>query len=1294
MPIFQKSVIKKYLSNLDKEQVESAYQIFRKNYSPTKIEEIKRLKEEEYQDGFLRDLFVDVLGYTLKPDDNYDLVREFRNQADGRKADGAILKNDKAIAVIELKSTKTKDLKSITEQAFNYKINQADCKYVITSNFQKLRFYIDYTNEFEEFNLFYLDKENFELLYLILSKESIFSDLPLKLKEETKFHEQEISGKLYKDYSDFKNKLFDNLIINNAEHDKLTLFKKSQKLLDRFLFVLFAEDSGLLPPNSISRIVKRYEILKDEDAYKPLYDIFKQYFGYMNTGRKGKTPADNIPEYNGGLFYPDELLDNLKIDDEILIKDLLNLSEYDFNTEVDVNILGHIFEHSLSAMEHAQLTDTDIPFIPKEKAPLRKKDGIFYTPKYITKYIVENTLGTLCSEKRKELDIVEIEFDGTYRLKEGKLSAKGKKLFQKLQDYKDWMFSLKIVDPACGSGAFLNQALNFLIEEHKNIDDIIAELTNTALRLFDTEKAILENNLYGVDINEESVEIAKLSLWLRTAQKGRKLSVLSNNIKCGNSLIDDPEIAGDKAFDWHKEFPGIFRKKKKKIWHITTATHNSRYSQRMFDNYVKTGKPVWLSEKEEIIVTQTIREIAEKDNLNIVAYNICGDHVHLLLVCEEKELPKIVQKLKSMSARACNIAMGRTVAAKGEHAPPKGQGISSATSEQAATSEPAPMSASHSVPHIGACSNAKHAPVIPKRGKTQYHLWTQKFGQKEITSNEQLENTINYIKNNRKKHQLPENKELQIHKLCCSRQDAFRTEYTGGFDVVIGNPPYVRLQGLKANYEKESFFYEKTYQSATANYDIYALFIEKAFKLINKNGGVCFIQPHKFLISDFGIGIRGFLLKHKAVESLLHFGSNMVFKDASTYTCILKLTYNNSEIKFKHLEPEKIDFITDYDKISYDKLTENKWNLTNTNITKVLDKLKLQLLTVKDVFAKIFQGIATSGDKVYLIKGKEKGNYIYGYSQQLDKVVEVEKGLVKPMLKGEDISKYKKLNNQYWVIFPYLLKEGKAEPMTEDYLQENFQKGYTYLKENEEFLRGREHHRFDNSKEWFLFGRNQGVSNVEREKITTPEISLGTNMTYDKGIFYHNTKVYSFIKKDSVKEAYKFFLPILNSSLMWFFIKNTGYELRGGYFTFKTNYLNPFPLPKLENITDQQIFIEKADLMLSLNKQLQEKKNKFLNRVKDNLCLTGHVPLTKISKKLEAFYDYDFKTFVVELKKQKVKLSLTHQVEWEEFFIAYKTEINQLQDEINATDKEIDEMVYKLYELTEDEIEIIEKNIG
>jgi len=129
--MFQKSVINKYLSNLDKEKVDKAYQVFKGNYSPVKIAEIIKLKEEEYQDGFLRDIFVDVLKYIIKPEENYNLVREFKNKSDGKKADGAILKDGKAIAVIELKSTKTKNLKSITQQAFNYKNNQPDCKYII-----------------------------------------------------------------------------------------------------------------------------------------------------------------------------------------------------------------------------------------------------------------------------------------------------------------------------------------------------------------------------------------------------------------------------------------------------------------------------------------------------------------------------------------------------------------------------------------------------------------------------------------------------------------------------------------------------------------------------------------------------------------------------------------------------------------------------------------------------------------------------------------------------------------------------------------------------------------------------------------------------------------------------------------------------------------------------------------------------------------------------------------------------------------------------------------------------------
>jgi hypothetical protein len=279
---------------------------------------------------------------------------------------------------------------------------------------------------------------------------------------------------------------------------------------------------------------------------------FKKYFEYLNTGFKGK--KYDVFAYNGGLFKPDEILDTIKIDDKLLFKHTLNLSQYDFDSEVDVNILGHIFENSLNELDEikAQLAGETID---KNKSK-RKKDGVFYTPKYITKYIVENTVGKLCEEKKNEFQIVDEEYIADKKRQKKTIKA----LIDKLTKYRKWLLQLTICDPACGSGAFLNQALDFLINEHKYIDELQAKLFGDAMVMSDVEKSILENNLFGVDLNEESVEIAKLSLWLRTAQPNRKLNDLNNNIKCGNSLIDDVAIAGDKAFNWQHEFPQIFAK--------------------------------------------------------------------------------------------------------------------------------------------------------------------------------------------------------------------------------------------------------------------------------------------------------------------------------------------------------------------------------------------------------------------------------------------------------------------------------------------------------------------------------------------------------------------------------------------------------------------------------------------------------------------------------------------------------------------------------------------------------------
>lgn len=556
MPLFQKSVISKYLKAQNKEHLISKWKSYSDHFlNPRVQEEIKGLKEEQYQGEFLEDLFVKILGYT-KPasssETKFNLTTEYKNVKDSKKADGAIIFEDKVKAVIELKGTNTTDLGKIEVQAFGYKNNQPDCVYVITSNFEKLRFYIDNAIEHIEFNLFTLTEEEFQLLYLCLGYDNLSQNVGKKIKEESLSEEDVITKKLYKDYSLFKRELHQNLVLLNPDYEPLELFKKSQKLLDRFLFLFFGEDRHLLPPNSVRQIITDWDKLQELDVYMPLYDRFKQYFSYLNTGYKSKNY--DVFAYNGGLFKPDEILDAIKIDDNLLYKHTLKLCEYDFASEVDVNILGHIFENSLNELDEikAQLEGQEID---KSKTK-RKKDGVFYTPKYITKYIVENTVGKLCEEKKQALEILEEEYFTDK--KRQKKTIQG--LVEKLDAYRKWLLQLTICDPACGSGAFLNQALDFLIEEHQYIDELQAKLFGDALVMSDMENSILENNLFGVDLNEESVEIAKLSLWLRTAQPNRKLNDLNGNIKCGNSLIEDETVAGDKGFKWQEAFPKVFEK--------------------------------------------------------------------------------------------------------------------------------------------------------------------------------------------------------------------------------------------------------------------------------------------------------------------------------------------------------------------------------------------------------------------------------------------------------------------------------------------------------------------------------------------------------------------------------------------------------------------------------------------------------------------------------------------------------------------------------------------------------------
>ncbi len=1280
MSFFQNSVISKYQKAIDKQAVAAAYAKFKAHFHNPEIQEnIRNSKEEQYQGEFLIDLFVTVLGYTKNPTPGFNITTEYKNVKDSKKADGAILLAKEhapspVIAVIELKGTETTDLNKIENQAFGYKNNQPDCVYIITSNFEKLRFYIDNAIEHLEFNLFTLGEKDFELLWLCLSYESIAKGLPKRIKDESISHEDAITKNLYNDYSLFKRELHLNLVALNPQNDALMLFKKSQKLLDRFLFLFFAEDRQLLPPNSAQLILDDWRDLQERDVEIPLYARFKKYFEYLNTGFKGK--RYDVFAYNGGLFKPDELLDALKIDDELLYRHTLKLSEYDFDSEVDVNILGHIFENSLNELDEikAQLEGQEID---KTKTK-RKKDGVFYTPKYITKYIVDNTVGKLCTDKKAELQLDEEDYSTDRKHHRKTIQP----LFDKLTTYRNWLLQLTICDPACGSGAFLIQALDHLITEHRYIDELQAKLFGDAIVLTDTEKSILENNLFGVDINEESVEIAKLSLWLRTAQPNRKLNDLNNNIKCGNSLIDDPAVAGDRAFNWQKEFPQVFVEKAKKAWHITTATHNSRYSQRMFDNFVKLGDPVWLCAKEEEIITATIADIAKKDNLNITAYNICGDHMHMVLVCDDEELAPIVQKIKSMSARACNIAMGRTipVATSGtsEHA------RSSSASEYTLTDD----ATSGTREHAPSAENAyalEHAPaqeyaIVSERGTTQNHLWTQKFGQKEITTEEQLNNTIKYIQNNRIKHSLPEipGTSSIIADFCCTVQHAFRTEYKGGFDVVIGNPPYVHLEKMK---EESEFLSKMNYKTFDKRGDLYCLFVERGFNILQQNGIISFIMPNKWLQAGYGKLLREYLLTYE-LNKLINFGDIQIFEGATTYPCIFVSRKAEPKTEFSVSvlgEANKDDFYSNVNQTTEifrrEQFSGETWVISSGIEQKLIERLKDSFKILSDfVGGEAYRGVLTGLTEAFLINEETKKKLVDDDSKADE--------LIKPFLQGRDVQSYVKPKTLSYLI---LLEKGFTKnkigaSTNEDEAWEWIENNYTSIAAWLKPFADRGKIRTDKGDYWWELRACDYYDKFSEPKIMYQAFQVKPCFVYDTNGTYCNNSLWF------LPTANMGLLSILNSKMGWWLIGKYCTQIQNGC-QLIWKYFGQIPIPDTNNN-----LALKADQMLSLNKELEEISGKFQRTIQRKFFPSAgeHAPL---QNKLQNWYLLTYKEFITELAKKKVKLSLSEEAEWEAYFLQECAIAQQLKAQIDKTEKEIDKMVYKLYELTEEEIWIVEKEV-
>ncbi|MGE0083886.1 MAG: DNA methyltransferase [Desulfococcaceae bacterium] len=1118
--------------------------------------------EEKDWPGFERDVFHDLLGYNIKDDDpsDYHIFRQSKVKGAGKH--GGTGKTDCTLGfyskkkerdgndpvIVEFKAPDTKNLDEAADQLWNYMNRHENCRWGIVSNFNEITLY-HRNRERDRKQTFYFavpdkQKETASPLIRFLEKNETEDDSSKSAciatdkdgnqydyTELTKFlaifrkdrlicgqgksrteemlemqgiEEKKIEKEFYEKYYRLRIDLFNEIALHNPPYRKkrAELVAVTQKILDRLIFIWFCEDSReeLLPRSILQRLIgslmKKSPDLRSEND---VWDEIRKLFKAVDEG-KGFSIGNG---YNAELFKSDPRIDNLVIPNRIFEQQIKPIGEeYDFGheNELSVNILGHIFEQSVTDLEELKQEQP-----ADKKTGKRKREGVYYTPEYITRYIVKQALGGWLEERRKELGkenlpVLTDEVKRKSPKKGGKPAVRKPKITEKMKkdlqaatgneelitklgllkssfkdeaelrlalstvpeaaaytdmivemampedaDLADWYIlekywrsyrevlkNVKVLDPACGSGAFLIQAFDYLHGEGEKVNQAMESLGLGSENLFDLDRQILENNLYGVDINDESVEITKLSLWLKTAVKHKKLNNLFNNIKCGNSLIDDPKVAGKKAFRWEKEFPEIMK--------------------------------------------------------------------------------------------------------------------------------------------------------------------------------------------------------------------------NGGFDVVIGNPPYVRADIDNPEYQKQRKWMEHSgqYETLYEKWDLMVPFIEKSLKLSKKEGHFSFIVSNSITTSKYAFKLLDWILQNFYLKCVDYFDKIEIFENVGVMPVILSIK------KSQQKDPtEKIFRVEKFDNVSIQKVNPNETERIGIKVFKKeyenID-VKVESIKLGDI-CYMSKGMVLNSDEK-TAKGEFAKNDLI--SDSIDAVHS------KKYIEGKNIKRYEITENKYL--------EWNTGRVPDKLSRATFPELYAGAK----IMRGRVTEGiFDDTgivcnDSIVIFKRFCDLKDVE-------------NNSLHNSIAKNNSSARGELEKISEHFDLKYILSILNSKYANKYLNNNRRHRLENY--FYPDDFRRLPIPAIDP-DQQRPFIQKADIMLDLNRQLAEQKQNMSE------YLSVNHNLDSFSQKLQHSENLEFADFIKEVKKKKVN---TDDKSIYESIKDFHSRIRQLKSKIDETDREIDKMVYDLYDLTEEERKTVEQ---
>lgn len=1322
--LFSNNYLEHRLPNTDlwkeqKEKISDVFDVIKKAYNETKTLKLGPGEEAGLEDKFIRPV-LQALGYEwdVQPTTkrglkkkrlDYALFKDKASLTDARKEKDNLVRFFKhPVTILEAKywgrrlndadPKDTLDKRDPTAQTVKYlddvyHASESRIQWAILTNGKHWRLFYykaaSRSGNFFEIDLEEIisreDKEKFLYFYLFFSRDALIPDSVTGRKwldqhlKGTEEYAVRVSTKL-KDL--IFDKVFEGLaegfvhyrmselsIAKETEDSRKDIFKGCLTLLYRMLFLLYAESRNLLPVEDSYGKVSLSKLRKDIDndiktsgldkMSKRSYVYWARLEGLSGIIANGD-PALNVPVYNGGLFetLKDSFLSLHKMPDPFLAEAIKLLTvdiegEYIDYSSLSVRHLGDIYEGLLEF--HVQIAEEEMAEV-KEKGKLlwkkaselkedkvigrkqigdvyienskheRKATGSYYTPHYIVEYIVKNTVGAVLDEKLKSADklLTELE-DATKALRKqsAPVSVKGyKSKIREIEDkIFDSIFGISVLDPAMGSGHFLVHTVDFISDRivsflagypenpvirkiHELRDEILAEIKRQGVRIDESKltevnlikRMVMKRCIYGVDLNDMAVELAKLSLWLDSFTLGAPLSFLDHHLKCGNSLIGTNIEELEKALTGHLFAINLEPLKRAIRDMIFVSDLPDATVEQVRESYKKFGEA----------------------NRGLEGYRILLD----MLVVEHFGLSDakkmLVSDFDKIDLNNLHASISRL--------PDKDRRL------------------------------IESAEAITKEKK--FFHWEIEFP------------------------------EVFYEKTAAFGQKIDKKE-NSGFDCVIGNPPYDVLseleQGKEVEADKKFFEHQPTYISAIGSkLNLYRLFSSLSLNLLKNKGAHGFIVPMALLADKQSKPLREFMLKNNYIKAIEAFPqkddpSNRIFADAKLSTCIYIL--NKQEISLFKI------------RIHTGKEIDESSTLLQLNLSLIreFDRENLSIpsypnMTTKDFMVALKLNKVSKDIKLKQFAQSQQGEV--NLTEHSDFFTNKSRGQV--ILRGAHVNRYEFQEEPKQGVPVYLDVNKFLDAHSNDtkaydykYIRIGYQRGSAIdnwrriiatIIEKDNFcsdtinyiVNPKEYDLFSalallNSSLWEwrfrLTSTNNHVNSYEIDSMPMPPISFTTPEKERKKFFKEAVKLYERSKYDDV-------------------IKWAEYELAMG-----------------RNDTIHDFLAYLAEQMIEMNKAKNEESKGFLKWLEREIGAEIDALTNKTA--IKDYHEYDFDHLLEVLKKNKNKISVDpsnrkSQELLEKHFSKSMTVLKPLKEKIKATDELIDEIVYKLYGLTPEEIAIVE----